>query len=37
MNGAYNRKKTSMSQGNNSFELPGVDLYVEIDRIINID
>ena len=27
-------KKISMSQENNSRELPDVDLYVEIDRII---
>ena len=26
-----------MSQGKNSYKLPGVDLYVEIDRIKNID
>ena len=31
------RKKTCMSQGNNNYKLPGVDLYVEIDMIKNID
>ena len=25
------KKKTCMSQGNNNYKLPGVDLYVEID------
>ena len=30
-------KKTCMSHGNNNYQLTGVDLYVEIDRIKNID
>ena len=30
-------KKISMSQENNNRELPDVDLYVEIDRIKNME
>ena len=36
INGAY-LNETCMSQWNNNYKLPGVNLYVEIDMIKSID